>query len=71
MSHEARILQGSLEAHVSHPAQGSLCRKRVFCEATGSGMDKCSQFFHLVAFNLLKIVAVSPEQPIEVISSIC
>lgn len=64
-------LQGSLEIHVSHPAPGSLCRKRMCCEAAGSGMDKCSQFVHLVAFNLLKIVAVSPEQPIEVISSIC
>lgn len=64
-------LQGSLETHVSHPAQGSLCRKRMFCEAAESGMDKCSQFVRLVAFNLLKIVAVSSEQPIEVISSIC
>ena len=64
-------LQGSLETHVSHPAPGSLCRKRMCCEAAGSGMDKCSQFVHLVAFNLLKIVAVSPEKPIEVISSIC
>ena len=64
-------LQGSLETHVSHPAQGALCRKRMFCEAAGSGMDKCSQFVRLVVFNLLKIVAVSPEQPIEVISSIC
>ena len=64
MSHEAQILQGSLETHVNHPAQGPLCRKRVYCEAAGSGMDKCNQFVHLVAFNLLKIVTVSAEQPI-------